>query len=341
MATFLTTSRMSPALAARLEASVRGRRGRAVVSRTWVVSVVRLGVAAAVLAIVGGVAWARHRATTELEAERAALLGQVRGESDALTPADREIVTRTQVLLGHLTGTYEGDLVEGELRAPKAIDALLARPLLYVRGPLSGFADPKATASSAADGTKDAFALCLADPPAARAEKTLLPTVRASYSGGGPLERRTPSMRLLKEAEVGLPFLQPEWAARVASAPEHEDLAKLRRDFERAPIAAAKQAAHAEHLLAVLDEPGDGTGPTELDGERPHFIRVALVDMASGRALLRLRRHVDPSGLSTGPRNQYARGLDACALALDVRDAIAPAPTTVATRGASGSGGGK
>ncbi|HEY2514245.1 MAG TPA: hypothetical protein VGI39_25435 [Polyangiaceae bacterium] len=327
MATFLTTSRMSPALAARIEASVSGRRGRAVVSRTWVVSVVRLGVAVAVLAIAGGIVWARHRAASELAAERAALLGEVRGASSALTPADRDLVARTQGLLGHLTGVYEGDLLEGELRAPKAIDAILARPVLYVRGPISGFADAKATAESSADATKDAFALCLVDPPAGRAEKTLLPTVRASYSGGGALERRTPSVRLLKEAALGLPFLQPSWSARVEAAPEHEDLAKLRRDFDKAPIAAAKQAAHAEHLLAVLDEPGDGSGPTELDGERAHFIRVALVEMNSGRPLLRLRRRVDPSGISTGPRNQYARGLDACGLALDVREAIAPAAT--------------
>jgi hypothetical protein len=84
-------------------------------------------------------------------------------------------------------------------------------------------------------------------------------------------------------------------------------------------------------LLMVMDESGDGKGPTELDGERPHDVRVALVDLASARMVLRLRRHVDPAWIGTAARSEHASGLDGCALAFDVREA-ARAPSAVVTR---------
>jgi hypothetical protein len=68
-----------------------------------------------------------------------------------------------------------------------------------------------------------------------------------------------------------------------------------------------------------MDEPGDRSIPAELDGERPHHVRVGLVDLASKKQLLALRRKVDPSWLSPTARAEYASGIDACTLALDVR----------------------
>src|SRR5690606_36753235 len=109
---------------------------------------------------------------------------------------------------------------------------------------------------------------------------------------------------------------------RVRAAEDGKELARLERDLERAPIERAKQAARAEILVAAVDEPGDGSGPTELDGERPHDIRLAIVDLPSGEVLLRMRRHVDPSWISTAKRPMYATGLDGCAFAFDVHQAL-------------------
>ena len=61
---------------------------------------------------------------------------------------------------------------------------------------------------------------------------------------------------------------------------------------------------------------------TELDGERPHDVRIGLVDLTSAKMLLRLRKRVDPTWISMNARAQYASGLDACALAMDVHESI-------------------
>jgi hypothetical protein len=71
-----------------------------------------------------------------------------------------------------------------------------------------------------------------------------------------------------------------------------------------------------------MDEPGGPGGTTELDGERPHDVRVALFDLQQRNALLRFRRHVDPSAFSDRGRASRASELDACALSFDVREAV-------------------
>jgi predicted RNA binding protein with dsRBD fold (UPF0201 family) len=75
--------------------------------------------------------------------------------------------------------------------------------------------------------------------------------------------------------------------------------------------------------LLALDEPGDQGGPTELDGERPHSVRVGLVDLSTKKVLLRMRRHVDPRWLSASARAELASGIDSCELALQVHKAVA------------------
>jgi hypothetical protein len=92
----------------------------------------------------------------------------------------------------------------------------------------------------------------------------------------------------------------------------------LRAEFRAAPTERAMRALKGTVLLCAFDEPGTHDGPTELDGERPHDVRLGLVDLTASKVLLRLRRHVDPGWISTSRRMEYAVGLDACALAFDV-----------------------
>jgi hypothetical protein len=324
MPTLLTTAKMSPALAARVEASVAGRRGMPGrrFSKPRLVSIVRMGVVLTILSLVSFVALAWRGEKLAFEKERATLLAAVQKESATLTPADSGALARIEAWLPRFGGAYEGDVVAPSLRGAggaAAMAALVARPLVYVRGPLEDFASIEGARRAAGASLKDALAVCLADPPTARTEKALLPKVRAAYGSVAAVEQRTPNMRRLHEAEAGMPLLSPPWSARVVAAKEPKELASLKTELDRAPLARAKQAVRAEVLLVVVDEPGAPGGLTELDGERAHDVRVAFVDLAANQVVLRLRRRVDPSPWSQTARTDFASGLDACALAFDVR----------------------
>ncbi len=329
MPTFLVNPKMSPALAERIRASVEGRRG--LPSRRFatprVMSIVRLGVVLAIVSLVAFVVLARRGEQQAFEKDRASILAAVQKESVSVTDADRGAVARMEAWLPRMGGAYEGDVVPAELRGAggsAAVSALLARPTVYVRGPLEDFASIESARRAAAASLKDSLAVCLADPPAARTEKALLTKVRPAYGTVAAVEQRTPNMRRLHEAEAGMPLLLPPWTARVLAAKEPKELAALRTELERAPLARAKQAVRAEVLLVAVDEPGAPGGLTELDGERAHDVRVTFVDLAAGKVLLRVRRRVDPSPWTQASRTDFASGLDACALAFDVRTPDAP-----------------
>ena len=325
MATFLTTSKMHPELAARIEASVRGVEYKPGAPRRLSPRLVSLARAALVLVVALGVTMVvtgRRRDREELERTRRTLLDTVGAQSAWLSPEDKDAVTRDESWLMRSSGEYEGDLVSPELRAPGALTAALARPTVYVRGALGAFKSPRLIADAAGTSGKDSLLLCLMDPPASRVEKVLFEKVRVAYGGGPALEDRTSNVRRLHEAIVGLPLLLPPWSERVRSAPDGAELARLKREVERTPIVRAKQAVRAELLLAALDEPSDGGGPTELDGERAHAVRIVLVDLASEKVLLRTKKLVDPTWISLAKKSTYASGLDSCGLAFEVHEGL-------------------
>ncbi len=331
MPTFLVTGKMRAELAARVQASVSGRRVAPWGAPTegWIArrareiaprlrSVGRFVAASALVAAVfaAGSSWRRER--LHLESARAALLEEVRARAAELTDDDRGAIDRADAWLMRLAGPYAGDFVDDAMRAPGAVQEALGRPSVYVRGPVEAFASPASIASAAAASFKDPLVLCLVAPPTARSEKAMMHPVRVVYDGGQAAEGEAPHVRLLSEAEAGLPYLLPSWASHVEQAASLAAIDGLRSEFHAAPAERAVRALKAGVLLCAFDEPGTHDGPTELDGERPHDVRLGLVDLAASKVLLRLRRHVDPGWISTSRRAEYAVGLDACALALDV-----------------------
>ena len=98
---------------------------------------------------------------------------------------------------------------------------------------------------------------------------------------------------------------------------------KKARDLSAAKLDETAAAARARLVLFVMDEPGGPGGVTELDGERPHDVRVTLFDLEQRSALLRIRRRVDPSTFSDRARASHASRLDACALSFDIRETVA------------------
>ena len=323
MRTLLVTRKMSPELAARVQASVEGRRaapGARLAPRA--ISLLRLTAIVTILAAVTWLASSVRRVHVETESQRAALLERARRESAELGPSELDTPARVLPWLALTSGGYEGDVIADELRPAGAFQARLREPALYVRGPLGGFAGAR-VAETAAGSLKDAFVLCLMTPPEERTEKLLRARARAAFSSRGNGMQPTQNVERLHDALAGLPFLGRDWQGRVAQAGSRAELSDLGRDFDRAPIEAAKRAARATLLLFALDEPGAASGPTELDGERPHDVRVLIVDLRARKPLLRLRRHVDPSWTSAATRAEFASGVDGCALALEVHQAVA------------------
>lgn len=322
MPTLLVTRKMSPELAARVQASVQGRRAKPGARlKPSSVSLLRLGLLLFIVSLSSWLGLSIRGIHRETEAKRAVLLERAKSEAEGIGPEELDAVTRISQWLTLFSGGYAGDSIADELRAPGAFAKTLAQPAVYVRGPLSGFGGPH-TAETAAGSYPDALVLCLVQPPAERTEKLLRSKARASYTSREAGMRPAAHVERLFDAFVGLPLLGAEWQQRVAEAGSTEVLTRLEQRFDQAPLASAKRAARARYLLLAMDEPGDDKGPTELDGERPHSVRVGLVDLVSKKVLLRLRRPVDPRWASPSTRAELASGIDSCDLALQVHQAV-------------------
>lgn len=312
MPSFLVSSKMNPALAERVLASVRGRKAKAALIGRRIVAVARVVLVITVVFAIYTAVMIRRTAQRDVERSRAQLLEAVRARSAGLSDHDRGSLARVESWLVKLSGAYEGDVL-GDATS-------LAKPMVYVRGSIASFGTADQIAQAAAVSYKDALLLCLLDPPKTRLEPELLAKVHLARAGGAVMEDHTPNVRRLHDLEAGLPFLLPPWSERVRTVGDAAELSRLKKELERAPIERSKQAAHASVLLAAMDEPGEGA--TELDGERPHDVRLALVDLAEGKVLLRVRRHVDPKWITPAKRPTNANDLDGCALAYDVHEEL-------------------
>ncbi len=320
MPTFLSNSKMSPQLAARIERSL-GSRGRSSHLRPGMIALLRV---ATVSTIVACVLWMLNYQQTqreELERAQSRLLTTLQRQSGALTRDSDELVSNLNAWLIESAGAYGGDVFVPELRSQNGWAELLKRPAIYVRGPIDAFGTSDQIGAVATESQKDALLLCLLDPPPARDEKSLLENVRTAYRGEGAMDRAGHVQRLYA-ALAGLPVLSPRWAERVAKAEDVMAVAKLEELHGLAPIEQAQLADRAELFIFALDEPNEPGAPSEFDGAARHRVRVHIVDLRESRVLLRVRRQVDPAWISEKARHRYARGLDACRLAFDVREAV-------------------
>jgi hypothetical protein len=324
MPTFLTTPKMSPELALRVQASVNGRRATPGSRRRapHLIVLVRLAVVVLTGTLVASVLYVRHQSRQAREHERTSLTDALTRRRAALNREDGRTLDLIEASLVRAAGKYEGDLMSDSLRAPGALAALLARGAVYVRGEQAALRSPAAVADAAKSSSKDAFLACLLEPPATRTEKTLLASVRPVYSTHGDLEARTSQVRPLRDGVIGLPYLSDAFAERVRRASDLTELRRLRGAFDKAPLDAAIQAAKARLLVFVVDEPSPPGGPVELDGEKAHDVRVGIVDLTRDSTMLRLRKRVDPAWISAARRVDSANALDSCALALDVHDSV-------------------
>ncbi len=125
MPTLLTNPKMDPALAARVEASVRGKitksQARGIYSRRAVV-LFRVALAMLVVGVFALAFVVRRRARRQIEDARTALQQAIDAETRTLTDSDRSAIVRVQSETTKLAGPYPGDFVAPELG--EAVDGL-------------------------------------------------------------------------------------------------------------------------------------------------------------------------------------------------------------------------
>ncbi|HYP87772.1 MAG TPA: hypothetical protein VEQ59_06455 [Polyangiaceae bacterium] len=326
MPTFVVTRKMSPELAARVQAAVSGHAGTPRSGRLK--SALRLLSFVFVVAAAIGVVHFQRQRTARLEAQRAELLRHLAEHARQLTRSDRDVPARVAAAVAlHAAPSYAGDFVAHDLRDAARLNAALAQPTLYLRGPLEGLAQAGRLSELSASSNKDAFLLCLLAPPETRTEKALRVKASAAYAQGPSMQQATAHVERVAPLLQALPLLGADWQRRIQSAETSASLQVQGQLLDAAPLGAGIRAAKARQLLLVLDEAGTLKSSAELDGEREHQVRVVLTDLTSGQARLRYRHPVDPAWLSDTARAQYASGIDSCALAFDLRQSIANLPS--------------
>jgi hypothetical protein len=211
MGTFLLTSKMAPALAARIEASVRGKRAVAgSARRRHLLSLARLGAVAALAGLFAVIVSARKRSAEQLETSRQAVLAAFHRQIRALQPSERQLGARMAGLIApHTTPEYTADSLAGPLKTAASLVEALANGTIYVRGPLSGFSNPADMKRSAFESIKDTFLLCLLDPPDSRSELALRRKAQATNFDSKSSAAMASVERLFPLLTV-MPIIQPE-----------------------------------------------------------------------------------------------------------------------------------
>lgn len=326
MGTFLTNPKMGPALRARVERSVSGARGPQRRSRRpGAVATLRVALIAVAIGAVFLVVSTRRRALLEIESARAETREQVLKSRDRLTDRGRRFVPAVEALLIREAGTYAGDVHAEKLAGPEALDRLLARPSVYLRAQLAAAKALESLRQTAADSGKETFLHCLVDPPPSREERALVSRVDGVYQGQASAREKTAHIHRLDDAFVAARFLEPAWLERLERTVSMKELSASRSSLRRADLAEKQKALEVDTVIYVLDEEQEAGTVSEFDGESRHMVRIGIVEIASGRVLLRLRRQSDPAWISERRRVAFARGFEGCRMAFDLhRELAAP-----------------
>lgn len=229
-------------------------------------------------------------------------------------------------------GAYQGDVIDPaattwDFRSAKGI---------YLRLRVDDAQDAQTIRTSAAESARDSFVGCLlrADNPSAAA------AARGEADAGSGWEDQPWNLRL---AYFATRIFTDAWVADVKGAPDEIHLRVFAQQYDKAtreelPLT-VDIVKEAELFLLVLDEDvpeamelvADGGALTQQELQQvAHPVRVHLIDLRSGKEMVRLRRSVEADFRFASeqrvrdPRVLAAmkRQVNNCALAEEVSSAI-------------------
>lgn len=284
-----------------------------------------LRVAVAVVAVLGVLAyvhgrldtrWRRARLIREAEAERAA------------HPAAVQLID----LLDRATVELAREPFAGPLSGPLDVRG----PGIYLRALQDEVSTPRSVHTATIASRKDSFLACLLQPPADLSHAAIHQAA-IKYRWRVDLESVAVHVRDADILDAGLRVASRSWIEEVQAAVEPTSLRML--DHERAGrtpgmLRRAVALADARFVAVVIDELPTGSAVASaglaevLKGSRldevtrvPHMVRAAVVDVPSGRVVIRVRTEVDASDIHVPNAMADAEELHGCQAALAVRAA--------------------
>lgn len=252
-----------------------------------------------VAAVVGGLIAHWVVSDRELASEKQALLAKQRAVAATLGSEWYPLRDKLEGDLLAGAGQYAGDKIDPAARRRE----LRSRPGLYLRMRLADVKDVASIRGAAAESKKDGFAACLLREPNERG-------IRGEIDGGAFAEQPWN----LGQAYAATRILGDEWVRDVKDADNELRLRAFQEQYDKAvreeiPLA-IDVVKRAEFLLFVLDEDvPEATGFTDggpLTEEAlqlvDHPARVHLVELPSGKEILRLRRSGSARVIPAGER---------------------------------------
>lgn len=309
---------------------VRGQRARSkigqITAKTWFVV---LGSFAAGLFA----AWLYRERS--LESDKQALLAKQRAAVATVGVEWFPLRDAMEKIALDAAGPYKGDFVAPEAAA----SAFRTRRGIYLRARLDDAKDAASLRRAAIDSTRDSFAGCLLR----KSDASAAAIARGEPEAGASWHDQPWNLRLAYDATR---ILGDDWANEVKGAIDEMHLRVFVQQHEKAereqiPLA-IDIVKQAEFFLLVLDEDvpeaqalvADG-GPVTQEALQQvrHPARVHVLDLATGKEIVRLRREAEADFVFAGERAVRAphvraamkRQVNNCALAKVVLDAIEPA----------------
>lgn len=200
-------------------------------------------------------------------------------------------------------GEFEGDRVAPEAKAWDFRSA----PGIYLRSRVADAKDVESLRRQARESGRDAFATCLLR------EKN--PSIAALAKGEDAGTGEDDQPWNLRQAYQSTRVLEDGWAQEVKDATDELRVRAFELQYDKAqkdeiPLA-INIVKRAKFFLLVLDEDvpeakelaPDGGAVSEAEVQQvPHPARIHIVDLESGRTMVRLRRTADASFVFAGER---------------------------------------
>jgi hypothetical protein len=266
----------------------------------------------------------------QLDEAKVALLAKQRAVASTLGTEWFPLRDRVEKLTTDAAAHFDGDHID-EAAARWDFHSL---PGLYLRVRVEDAKDVATLRRTAGSSLRDGFVACLLREPNVAAIK--------GESDAGAFAEQPWNW---KKAYAATRILTDEWVGEVKDAPDPLRLRVFEQQYDKAvreevPLA-IDLLRRAQFFLLVLDETtpdaaGEaGAAPSdEALQEVAHFARVHLLDLRSGKEVLRVRRSAEASFMFAGespvsdPETLTAmkRQVNNCALAKAVQAALTPAP---------------